>query len=184
MTNLQSGTTLVDQIRNGDKQALARLYDAYSGMVYGVVLKMVKAEELAQEIVQDVFLKVWKNIGTYDESKARISTWIMNIARNRAIDELRSKSFRNQQENQSLDIYVDEGEPGGGGNELKTDSIGLKSVVDRLRPEQTQLIELLYFGGYTHEEAAKELNIPLGTVKTRIRSSIIELRKLLKVEHA
>lgn len=181
MTNLSTSASLVDQIQAGDKQALAKLYDAYAGMVYGVVLKMIRNEELAQEIVQDVFLRVWKNIASYDSTKARISTWIINIARNRAIDELRSKNFKNQQENQSLDLSVNEGELGGS-VEMKVDAIGLKSVINKLRPDQKLLLELVYYGGFTHEEAAKELNIPLGTVKTRIRSSILELRKALKVE--
>lgn len=181
MSNLNSSISLVDQIRAGNRQALAELYDAYAGMVYGVVLKMIRNEELAQEIVQDVFLKVWKNIDSYDPSRARISTWMINIARNRTIDEIRSKNYRNHQENQSIDDSVYEGATGGS-VEMKVDAIGLKSVLNRLRPEQKLLLEYVYYGGYTHEEAAKELNIPLGTVKTRIRSSILELRKLVKVE--
>ncbi|MBI1223432.1 MAG: sigma-70 family RNA polymerase sigma factor [Bacteroidetes bacterium] len=181
MNTPSSGISLVDQLRNGDKQALEKLYDAYSGMVYGVILKMIRDEETAQEIVQDVFLKVWNNIKNYDESKARLSTWIMNIARNRTIDEIRSKKFRNQKENQNIEDSVYEVDKGNN-TELKVDSIGLKSVIERLRPEQKMLLELVYFGGYTHDEAAKELSIPLGTVKTRLRASIIELRKVLKVE--
>lgn len=181
MSNLNSSISLVDQLKAGSKEALSDLYDAYAGMVYGVVLKMIRNEEIAQEIVQDVFLKVWKNIDTYDPAKAKISTWMINIARNRTIDEIRSKQFRNQQENQSIDDSVYEGDKGGS-VEMKVDAIGLKSVINRLRPEQKQLIDYVYFGGYTHEEAAKELNIPLGTVKTRIRSSILELRKLVNVE--
>lgn len=181
MTNLNASISLVDQLRTGDKAAMAKLYDAYAGMVYGVVLKMIREEELAREIVQDVFIKVWKNISSYDESKARLSTWIMNIARNRCIDEIRSKTFKNQKENQSLDDSVYEVDKGNNA-ELKVDTIGLRSVVERLRPEQKKLLELVYFGGYTHGEAAKELGIPLGTVKTRVRNSILELRKILKVE--
>ena len=173
--------SLVAALRNGDRQALAKLYDAYSGMVYGVVLKMIRDEDLAQEIVQDVFLKVWKNIESFDESKARLSTWIMNIARNRTIDEIRSKQYKNQKENQNLEDSVYEVDREGSA-ETKVDTIGLRGVMDRLRPEQKTLIEYVYFGGYTHDEAARELNIPLGTVKTRIRSSILELRKILKVE--
>lgn len=181
MSNLSTSVSLVEQIRAGDRQALERLYDAYAGMVYGVVLKMIRDEELAQEIVQNVFLRLWKNIDKYDEAKAKISTWIINIARNRIIDEIRSKNFKNQQENQSLDYSVNEGELGGS-TEMKVNAIGPKSMINKLRSEQKLLLELVYFGGYTHEEAAKELNIPLGTVKTRIRSSILELRKILKVE--
>ncbi len=181
MSNLSTSVSLVEKIRAGDRQALERLYDAYAGMVYGVVLKMIRDEELAQEIVQNVFLRLWKNIDKYDEAKAKISTWIINIARNRIIDEIRSENFKNQQENQSLDYSVNEGELGGS-TEMKVNAIGLKSMINKLRSEQKLLLELVYFGGYTHEEAAKELNIPLGTVKTRIRSSILELRKILKVE--
>ena len=181
MSNPETSIQLIERVRAGEKQALADLYDAYSGMVYGLVLRMVYSEPIAQEIVQDVFLKVWNNIKSYDATKSRISTWIMNIARNRAIDEIRSKRFKNDRENQSIENSVQQIEALGG-SEIKTDSIGLKSVMRRLRPEQQKLIELVYFGGFTHEEAAKELSIPLGTVKTRIRSSIQELRKQLRVE--
>ncbi len=181
MSNADSGISLVEQIKAGNRQALEELYDAYAGMVYGVVLKMIRNEELAQEIVQDVFLRVWKSIDSYDPAKAKISTWMINIARNRTIDEIRSKNYRNLQENQSIhDSVHEEGKTGR--VEMKVDAIGLKSVINRLRPEQKLLLEFVYFGGYTHEEAARELNIPLGTVKTRIRSSILELRKLVKVE--
>ncbi len=181
MSEATPGLSITDRIRQGDKKALAELYDAYSGMVYGVVLKIVGNRELVEEIVQDVFMRVWKNMGTFDPTKARISTWIINIARNRAIDELRSKSFRNQSENQTLDNSVHEVDRIESTNQ-KIDTIGIKNLTRHLRPEQQQLIELVYFGGYTHEEAAEHLGIPLGTVKTRIRNSILELRKIVKID--
>ncbi|TNE79478.1 MAG: sigma-70 family RNA polymerase sigma factor [Bacteroidetes bacterium] len=181
MSEATPGLSITDRIRQGDKKALAELYDAYSGMVYGVVLKIVSNRELVEEIVQDVFLRVWKNMENFDPTKARISTWIINIARNRAIDELRSKSFRNQSENQTLENSVNEVDRAESTNQ-KVDTIGIKNLTRHLRPEQQQLIELVYFGGYTHEEAAEHLSIPLGTVKTRIRNSILELRKIVKIE--
>ncbi len=181
MSTEQVHSGLIDRLRQRDKMALSAIYDAYAGMVYGTVLKMVADEDLARELVQDVFLKVWNNIGQYDDAKGRLSTWIMNIARNRAIDELRSKSFRNRKENRNIENSVDEVEKAEKVNQ-KEDTLDVRSFADLLRPEQKQLIDLVYFNGYTHEEAAKELSIPLGTVKTRLRNSILELRKRLKVE--
>lgn len=181
MSEITPGITITDRIREGDKNAMSELYDAYSGMVFGVVLKIVGNRELVEEIVQDVFIRVWKNIATFDPAKARLSTWLINIARNRAIDELRSKSYRNSSENQTLENSVNEVDRVGNSNQ-NTDTIGIKSLTRHLRPEQQQLIELVYFGGYTHEEAAQHLSIPLGTVKTRIRNSILELRKIVKIE--
>lgn len=172
---------IVEQLQLGNKKTFEDLYNNYSAMIYGVVTRIVENEDIACEIVQDVFLKVWKNISQYDGSKGRLSTWMLNIARNRAIDELRSKNFKQQSENQNIEDSVRTINQENRVNQ-RVDTIGLKQVTHKLRFEHQALVDLIYFQGYTHEEAARELNIPLGTVKTRIRSAIIELRKMLRVE--
>lgn len=171
---------LVSRLKAKDEQAFAILYDNYSSAVYGVISRVVTDEDIAQDVLQDTFVKVWKNITAYDPAKGRLFTWLINVARNTAIDEVRSRQFRHQSQNQSLDasvnmINLSRNVSG------KEDHIGLKDSVAGLRPEYSSIIQLLYFKGYTQEEVSKELNLPLGTVKTRTRSAISQLRELFNV---
>ena len=163
---------LLDMLRRQDRKAFNYLYDNYSDALYGVVLKVVRTEETAQDLLQEIFVKIWKNIAQYDSSKGRLFTWMLNIARNTSIDYLRV----NRLEIQDIDsaVYVVE--------QSQTvydalDSKELREVVSQLKPEQQTLIEMVYWGGYTHEEAAQRLDMPLGTVKTRVRSALRDLRK-------
>jgi RNA polymerase sigma factor (sigma-70 family) len=163
---------LVDMLRRQDRKAFNYLYDNYSDALYGVVLKVVRTEETAQDLLQEIFLKIWKNIAQYDVGKGRLFTWMLNIARNTSIDYLRV----NRPEIQDIDsaVYVVEANQTIY-NEL--DAKELREVVSQLKPEQQTLIEMVYWGGYTHEEAAQRLEMPLGTVKTRVRSALRDLRK-------
>jgi RNA polymerase sigma-70 factor (ECF subfamily) len=139
----------------------------------------VNDAELANDILQEVFVNIWRRIEQYDMGKGRLFTWMMNIARNASIDTLRSKGYQNSRKNQSIQENVDTLQvsdviqPG-------VDTIGLRKVLEKLKDEQRVLIELAYFKGYTHEEIAELEKIPLGTVKTRIRNALIQLRELLK----
>ena len=130
--------------------------------------------------MQEVFVKIWKNIDSYNESKGRFYTWILNIARNTAIDKLRSKGFNNSQKNLSADNFVHLLDDS---NKLtnRIDTIGIKEFVKKLKPKCIQLIELLFFQGYTQQEASDELEIPLGTIKTQNRTCMNDLRNYLKV---
>jgi RNA polymerase sigma-70 factor, ECF subfamily len=171
---------LVGLLKQKDSDAFTYLYDHYSDALYGIVFRIVNNEEIAQDILQEVFLKIWKNLSNYDPAKGRLFTWLLNLTRNYAIDQYRSREFRQQAKNQNLEDSVnavDKLMQGG----IKMDHIGLKDTVSKLKPEYIQVIDLLYFKGYTHDEVAKEFNIPLGTVKTRIRSAIIQLRERLAV---
>ena len=172
---------LIQLLKDKDRDAFTNLYDNYSSALYGVVFRIVNDESLAEDILQEVFVKIWKNIAFYDASKGRLFTWLINVTRNTAIDKYRSQEFRQQAKNQKIDDSVHQV------NNLmsvstKVDHIGLKETVSQLKPEYVQMIDLLYFKGYTHEEVAKEFNIPLGTVKTRIRSAIMQLRQKLEVD--
>jgi RNA polymerase sigma factor (sigma-70 family) len=179
ITTLYNEQELTALLKNKDQQAFARLYDSYSGAIYSIILQIINDEELANDILQEVFVNIWRKIEMYDAEKGRLFTWMLNIARNASIDMLRSRGYRNSKKNQSIQDNVDITGPGGT-EQMSVDSIGLKKVLERLKPEQRVLIDLSYFKGYTHEEIAEQENIPLGTVKTRIRNALIQLREILK----
>jgi len=149
------------------------LYGSYSGALFGVILRILKDEAAAEDALQEVFVKIWKNAEGYKAEKARLFTWMVNIARNHAIDRLRSKKRLLQNETGEI---VREGFDVGGSVPFM-DGIGLKKMVEELGAEQREVIEMLYYKGYTHVEAAEELNLPLGTVKSRLRLGINKLRK-------
>jgi RNA polymerase sigma-70 factor (ECF subfamily) len=140
---------------------------------------MVQSDEIANDVLQEAFVKIWKNIDSYTREKGSIYTWMLNVCRNMAIDTTRSKQYKKETQNQNIDDYVNVINR----NEqvqTKVDHIGLKEVVAKLKPEHKLLIDKIYFEGYTHEDASKELDIPLGTVKTRIRAAIIQLRSVIQ----
>lgn len=166
-------------LQKNDK-AFTTMYNMYSKSLFGVISNLIKEQEEAEDVLQEVFVKIWKNIETYNESKGRFYTWILNIARNTAIDKLRSKGFNNSQKNLSADNFVHLLDDS---NKLtnRIDTIGIQEFVKKLKPKCIQLIELLFFQGYTQQEASDELEIPLGTVKTQNRNCINDLRNYLKV---
>lgn len=170
---MSSTDTLIERLKQQDASALSELYDAYSGALYGVVLRIVRTPETAEQVLQDVFLKAWRNIEYYDPAKGRLFTWLVNIARHAAIDAVRSAQYRQQQKTDSLETLVHH--PGGQG--IHADHIGVRELVAQLEEKHRTLIELLYFQGYTQEEAAEAVGIPLGTVKTRVRRALRELRR-------
>jgi len=168
---------LVQLLRQRSSHVFSYLYDNYSGALHSVILNIVNEEELANDVLQEVFVKIWRQIESYDSSKGRLFTWMLNIARNASIDTVRSKGYQNSRQNRELteDVYT-----AGGTSEMRTDQIGLKKLVYSLREEYKVLVELSYFQGYTQDEIAKMLNIPLGTVKTRLRTALIQLREIIK----
>jgi len=169
---------LVSLLRDRDNRAFAYLYDNYSGALYGIILQILDNTELSNDVLQEVFINIWRKIESYDPTKGRLYTWMLNIARNASIDTLRSKSFQNSQKNQSFPENVDG--LAAGVSQPNIDNIGLKKTLEKLKSEQRVLIDLAYFKGYTHEEIADIEGIPLGTVKTRIRTALQQLRNILK----
>jgi RNA polymerase sigma-70 factor (ECF subfamily) len=173
--------TLVLALKAKDKQAFSYLYDNYSDALYGVINRIVLSNEIAGDVLQEVFVKIWKNIDNYSREKGSIFTWMMNISRNAAIDQIRSRQYQNEAQNQSIENFVydiDKTEQ----TTSQVDHIGLKEVLTKLKPEHKILIDKVYFEGYTHEEISQELDMPLGTVKTRIRAAIQHLRQILNVQ--
>ena len=171
-------TDLVNLLQQRNEKAFTYLYDNYSAALYGVIHSIITDAETANDILQDVFLNIWKKIESYDPSKGRLFTWMLNISRNASIDKLRSKSFRDGLKNQPISENVDISV--GQAINPAINDVGLRKIVNKLKDEQRVLIDLSYFQGFTHEEIAKAMNIPLGTVKTRIRSALIQLRTLIQ----
>ena len=167
---------LVAALRRKDEQAFSYLYDHYAGALYNVVKQVVVDTDVSSDVLQEIFVNIWRKIEQYDESKGRLFTWMLNIARNAAIDKTRSKGF--QQSSRVLPLL--DGETVYTSERPGMDDYGLKKVLGKLKDEQRLLIDLSYFQGYTHEQIAKALDIPLGTVKTRIRSALTQLRSLLQ----
>ena len=170
---------LIGLLQKRDEQAFSYLYANYSGALYSIILQIVQQAELSNDVLQEVFVNIFRRIETYDASKGRLFTWMLNIARNAAIDTLRSKSFQNSRKNQELSENVDN-RAVNQVTQLNIDNIGVRKILENLKTEHRVLIELAYFKGYTHEEIAEIEKIPLGTVKTRIRSALIQLREYLR----
>lgn len=161
-----------------DEKGFNYLYKNYSGALYGVIFRIVRYEEEANEVLQDVFVKIWNSIESFDQKKASLYTWMLNIARNSAIDRLKSKSFQNDLKNQSIPDFVNNHV--GLSLEQKHDFQEVQNGVNNLRDEYKILINKAYFGGFTQEEISEELGIPLGTVKTRTRAALQELKNILR----
>lgn len=168
---------LISALMERNNQAFTYLYDNYSGALYSIILQIVQNTEQASDILQEVFLNIWRKIETYDPSRGRLFTWMLNITRNASIDTLRSKSFQNSRKNQAIPETVNMKSQV---TQTNVDNIGLIKILNRLKPEHRTLIDLAYFKGYTHEEIAQIEDIPLGTVKTRIRNALLQLREYLK----
>lgn len=171
---------LVERFQKKDVKAFQELYTMYSENIYGVIYSVVRDEGLSEELCQDVFLKVWNNAATYNVSKGRFFTWILKIARNAAIDKVRSKSYQNLKQNLSTNFFVSNLTTDGE-NDEGFELNRLNSLVKNLKTKCIEIIELLYFRGYSQKDIAEELDIPLGTVKTRNRNCISQLRRNMKL---
>ena len=166
---------LVASLRKKDEEAFGYLYEHYSGALYGVIKQIIGEFELSNDVLQETFVNIWRRIESYDENKGRLFTWMLNIARNAAIDKTRSKGFQQSQRQMPLDGDVIQPSV-----RPEIDDYGLKKMIFKLKDEQRLLIDLSYFQGFTHEQIATALHIPLGTVKTRIRSALTQLRTLMQ----
>jgi len=169
---------LIKELLKKDDKSFTLLYDNYSKSLYGVIFNLIKNREEAEDVLQEVFVKIWNNIDSYNESKGRLYTWMLNIARNSTIDKLRSKGYNNSQKNLQADNFVYMMEDSSK-TVNKIDAIGIKEFVKKLKPKCIQIIELLFFKGYTQQEASEELQIPLGTVKTQNRNCMNDLRLMI-----
>ena len=165
---------IVQLLKAGDKKALTLLYDNYSNSLFGVAYKITNDEALAQDALQESFIKIWKNSSKYDPKKAKLFTWLYRITRNTAIDKLRSYNNRNSKEIQieHSNVY-NVPTPS-----LNQDVIDLKEHVAKLDQKYKTVLNALFFEGMTQQEASDELDIPLGTIKSRLKIALRELRKV------
>jgi RNA polymerase sigma-70 factor (ECF subfamily) len=167
---------LIEALQKHDSQAFQYLYSNYKGALFTVILQIISNRDMAEDVLQEAFVMAWKNIDKYDSAKGRLFTWLYNVTRNCAINTTRSKNYKTSQKNDSFDNYVnylDENQP----YVININQIGLRKQVHLLREDYKNVLELSYFNGFTHEEISKILNIPTGTIKTRLRNALIELRK-------
>lgn len=169
---------LISELQAKNPKAFERIYERYSESTFGVIFSVVKERAIAEEVLQDVFIKIWDNAESYDPSKGRFFTWVLNIARNAAIDKIRSKAYKNKRKNLTIDYFVDIIEDKNNFSD-RIDALGIKKYIAALKPYCKKIIDLLYFQGYTQAETSKELDMPLGTVKTRNRDCISKLREIL-----
>jgi RNA polymerase sigma-70 factor (ECF subfamily) len=175
---------LVLALEDRDERALETLYDKYGDYVYSVCLRMVGDVQLAEDLTQEVFLRLWRRPDLYDVSRGRFVTWLLSVARNRSIDERRSRGRRFRHETPPS-LAAEEmlaSAPAADGDDaaiLSDERVVIERALDTLPREQRLAIQLAYFGGYTQQEIALGLHQPLGTVKTRIRLGLQKLRLIL-----
>ena len=174
---------LVRRLKAADEQALAALYDRYSALAFSLALRMVGSTEGAEDVVQEAFYRLWRQAGSYDPGRARLSTWIANITRNLCIDELRRRAARPQTtsgpeaDTRLIELAAsDQADPADQVWAAHRREAVLAALAE-LPPQQREAVELAYFGGLSQSEIAQRLGDPLGTVKTRIRAGMQRLRE-------
>lgn len=165
---------IVDLLKEADKRAIPLIYEHYSGSLLGVISKITQNETLAEDALQESFIKIWKNSKKYDPNKAKLFTWLYRIARNTAIDKLRSHNIKYTKEIQIADSNVYKLATSG----LNQDAMDLEKHVATLDAKYQIVLKALFFEGMTQQEASEELSIPLGTVKSRLKIGLRELKKI------
>ena len=172
----QKARELIAEAGRGDRAAFSELYDLYADALFGVVARIMQSDDAGADVLHDAFVKIWKNIRKYDPTKGSPFTWMLNITRNTAIDQLRklqnSGVVKNQDTLSSVSMNVAHRN-----TEREVNHIGVEDLLMNLPQEQQVIMRYVYFNGYTQSEVAEELDIPLGTVKTRTRAALITLRK-------
>ncbi|MBT8252482.1 MAG: sigma-70 family RNA polymerase sigma factor [Flavobacteriaceae bacterium] len=165
---------IVSLLKESDQRAMPLLYENYSDTLYGVIYKVTKDQAMAEDALQETFIKIWRFAHKYDASKAKLFTWLYRIARNTAIDKLRSHNLKFEREIQINDSNVYKIPV----MSLNQDAIDLKEHVATLDTKYQIVLRALFFEGMTQQEASEELDIPLGTVKSRLKIGLRELRKI------
>ncbi len=175
---------LLQRIKNGDFDAVEELYNQYSRLAFALALRILNDPGAAEDAVQEVFLRVWKQPNSYDPARGRFPTWLMSVVHNQCIDQLRKRRHQglslDQEESQERLNYLAEKAPAleeEVWSKMKRDTI--RKALEWLPDEQRKLIELAFFGGYTHNEIAIHTGQPLGTVKSRIRQGLLKLKNIL-----
>lgn len=168
---------LIDRLKKGDKSAFREIYARYSQIVFNLAFRMLRSREEAEEVVQEIFLQVWNRAESYDSGRGAISTWIVNIARSRSIDRLRTLGFREQTTELDEERVNSKSDLSRIIEDREESKKIIRDALDSLPDNQRQAIEMVYFEGLTHIEAAERLNEPVGTIKTRIRLGVAKLKE-------
>ena len=177
-------THLLQQITERDQHAFLALYERYGNLVYSLALRVVRHQVMAEEVTQDVFLKVWQQPTRWNPALGQFSSWLLTITRNAGIDRLRKERRHWSPTQDQADLLGEFGEETAvGENPYWYDGLILARLLQQLPPEQRLLIELAFYQGYTHSELAENLQLPLGTVKTRLRTGLQKLRTLWEEAH-
>lgn len=173
---------LVERVRRKDRDAFDLLYERHSSMVYSIAISILRQPELAEDVAQDVFVALWRQPERYNPLLGRFAPWFYRVARNRAIDIVRQKRREIPQgEDGIFEAVLPDSDPEPADIAvLRSEATRVRVALSSLPPEQRQLIELAYFGGLTQNEMSERLNVPLGTVKTRVRTGLRRLRELLE----
>ena len=164
---------LIARLRAGDQTAMADLYDRYSGIVYGVALRVLANTTAAEDVLQEVFLQLWRNPVAFDPERGRLPAWLAVIARNRAIDHLSKRPAEDDSEDVVLSSAVNLENTAAQRQAVER----IRAVLSLLPADQRRALEMAYFEGMTHTEIAGKTGEPLGTIKTRIRTGLLALRK-------
>lgn len=165
---------IIELLQERNEKAISLLYENYSDTLYGVAFKVVKDDALAQDVLQESFVKIWKKSETYDPTKAKLFTWLFRITRNTAIDKLRSGKSKQEKEIQMdvSDVYKV------GIDGVNPDFIDMRENLLKIDYKYQIVLEALFFEGMTQQEASEELDIPLGTIKSRLKIGLREMRKI------
>lgn len=165
---------IVTLLQNSDKKAIGLLYENYADALFGVIKKVIEDDDTAQDVLQESFVKIWRYAKKYDASKAKLFTWLYRIAYNTAIDKVRSQKNKQGKEVQmeTSNVYKVTS------NELNQDVLDIKKHLNSLDEKYQIVINALFFEGMTQQEASDELNIPLGTIKSRLKIGLRELKKI------
>jgi len=172
---MTSDLTLATAIRTGDQGAMAALYDRFSSIVYAVALRVLQDTGAAEDVLQDIFMQLWRNPGAFDSSRGNMAAWLAVIARNRAIDALRKRRPQDDIEDVIVSVETDLASETDRSRAMEK----VRGALQAMPSPQRSALEMAYFEGLTHTEIAEKTGDPLGTVKTRIRTGLLLLRKVL-----
>ncbi len=176
--SLRDSQHLVERLQARDSEALGELYDRIGGLVYTIILRVARDQGAAEDLTQDVFLRVWNRIPTFDNDRGSLFNWVLMMARSSALDFWRSRWSSKLRMTVSIDaldcpVAVDPGQAKG---PSYAESRDIRAAMDRLQPRHRQLLQLAYFDGLSQTEMAAQLQLPLGTVKTAMRMALRQMR--------
>jgi RNA polymerase sigma factor (sigma-70 family) len=169
-------------LKGHNHATFCKLYNSYSGALLNIICRIVKHEEESEDVLQETFIKIMNNIHLYDSNKATLFTWMSKVARNKSLDHMRTVAVRNGSKTIQIDHLNDKKISEPKLSPINIDTIGVRQLTANLITTHQEVINLMYFQGYTQVEVADQLAIPLGTVKTRARMAILELRKQFKIK--